>query len=184
MTAATQAELTYLIARGERKRAASLLVRDHAAAVFALCRAIVRDPRLAEDLSQDVFMHAFGALTRFRGESSPRTWLLRIATNKALLVRRSRARVVPITEAAELTGPDSTDPSATRLAILAAVGELPTGMRAAVVLRYYADLPVEEVARALGKSPNTVKSQLRVALARMRTSFARRTGQEGRRDVV
>lgn len=66
MTAATQAELTYLIARGEQKRAASLLVRDHAAAVFGLCRAVVRDPRLAEDLSQDAFTLAFSALTRYR----------------------------------------------------------------------------------------------------------------------
>jgi RNA polymerase sigma factor (sigma-70 family) len=45
-------------------------------------------------------------------------------------------------------------------------------MRAAVVLRYYADLPVEEVAKALGKSPNTIKAQLQTALDRLRTSLA------------
>jgi RNA polymerase sigma factor (sigma-70 family) len=44
-------------------------------------------------------------------------------------------------------------------------------MRAAVVLRYYADLPVEEVARALGKSPNTVKAQLQTALDRLRRAL-------------
>ena len=45
-------------------------------------------------------------------------------------------------------------------------------MRAAVVLRYYADLPVEGVAAALGVSPNTVKTQLQTALVRLRSSLA------------
>ena len=45
-------------------------------------------------------------------------------------------------------------------------------MRAAVVLRYYADLPVDEVAAALGKSPNTIKAQLQTALDRLRRSLA------------
>jgi DNA-directed RNA polymerase specialized sigma24 family protein len=44
-------------------------------------------------------------------------------------------------------------------------------MRAAVVLRYYADLTVDEVARALGKSPNTIKAQLQTALDRLRRSL-------------
>jgi DNA-directed RNA polymerase specialized sigma24 family protein len=45
-------------------------------------------------------------------------------------------------------------------------------MRAAVVLRYYADLSVEEVAAALGKSPNTIKAQLQTALDRLRLHLA------------
>src|SRR6185295_11719533 len=64
--------------------AASMLIRQHAPAVFALCRAMVRDTPLAEDLSQDVFARAFGALEGFRGEASPRTWLLKIARNRCL----------------------------------------------------------------------------------------------------
>ena len=45
-------------------------------------------------------------------------------------------------------------------------------MRAAVVLRYYADLSVEEVAATLGKSPNTIKAQLQTALDRLRVHLA------------
>ena len=45
-------------------------------------------------------------------------------------------------------------------------------MRAAVVLRYYADLSVDECARALGKSPNTVKAQLQESLDRLRAALA------------
>jgi len=160
------------------------LLEQYGSEIQTVAYLIVRDRLDAEDILAETLITAWQKGRDLREPAALRTWLLRIATNKALLLRRSRSRIVPITEAAELTGPDSTDPSATRLAILAAVGELPTEMRAAVVLRYYADLPVEEVARVLGKSPNTVKSQLRVALARMRTSFDSRTGQEGRRDVV
>jgi RNA polymerase sigma factor (sigma-70 family) len=54
----------------------------------------------------------------------------------------------------------------------AALDELPPRTRAAVVLRYYADLPVEGVAAALGTSPNTVKTQLRTGLERLRASLA------------
>ena len=62
---------------------------------------MVRDSRLAEDLSQDVFARAFAALDGFRGEASPRTWLLKIARNRCLdhldhleahAVGRARAR--------------------------------------------------------------------------------------------
>ena len=61
--------------------------------------------------------------------------------------------------------------STDRVALFAGLAELPPAMRAAVVLRYYADLPVEEIAEALGKSPNTIKTQLREALARLRRSL-------------
>ena len=49
---------------------------------------------------------------------------------------------------------------------------LPIQMRAALVLRYYADLSVDEVATALGKSPNTIKAQLQTALDRLRIHLA------------
>ena len=55
---------------------------------------------------------------------------------------------------------------------MAAVDGLPVEMRAAVVLHYFADLPVDDVARALGKSPNTIKSQLRVGLGQLRAAWA------------
>jgi RNA polymerase sigma factor (sigma-70 family) len=58
------------------------------------------------------------------------------------------------------------------VALLDGVADLPPQMRAAVVLRYYADLPVEEVAAALGKSPNTIKAQLQTALDRLRVALA------------
>ena len=59
-----------------------------------------------------------------------------------------------------------------RLTLLSCVDRLAPRTRAAVVLRYYADLSVRDVAETLGTSENTVKTQLREALAQMRTALA------------
>jgi len=66
--------------------------------------------------------------------------------------------------------------SSTRLALLDGMAGLPLQIRAAVVLRYYADLSVDEVAAALGKSPNTIKAQLQTALDRLRLHLAEPVG--------
>jgi len=58
-----------------------------------------------------------------------------------------------------------------RIALLGAVERLAPRMRAALVLRYYADLPVRDVAEALGTSGNTIKTQLREALAQLRVTL-------------
>ena len=58
------------------------------------------------------------------------------------------------------------------MALWQAVRDLPPRMRAAIGLRYYLDLPVETVAEVLQVSPNTVKTQLKSALAHLRTALA------------
>ena len=177
MTTATPAELTFLIARGERKRAASLLVRDHAAAVFALCRAIVRDPRLAEDLSQDAFTLALGALARFRGEASPRTWLLRIARNRCLdhLDRARRAPwagsdVEPDHHAADAPAPyDLLSVRQDTELAMSVLGEID---RALVVLHFGHGVPYRELAESFGLRDGAVRMRISRALARMRAVLA------------
>jgi RNA polymerase sigma factor (sigma-70 family) len=75
--------------------------------------------------------------------------------------------------APDAAGPrDLASDSSTRLTLLEGVDTLPIQMRAAVVLRYYADLSVDEVAAVLGKSPNTIKAQLQTALDRLRVHLA------------
>lgn len=177
MTVARHAELIALIARGERKRAASLLVRDHAAAVFALCRAIVRDPRLAEDLSQDTFTQAFGALARYRGDASPRTWLLRIARNRCL-DHLDRARRAPF--AASDAQPDHCaadapapyDLISVRQDTELAMSVLGDTDRALVVLHFGHGVPYRELAESFGMRDGAVRMRVSRALARMREVLA------------
>ena len=68
--------------------------------------------------------------------------------------------------------PGAGAPSLDGVALRDALATLPPRMRAAVVLHYYADLTVDGVAAALQRSPNTIKSQLREALSRLRHELA------------
>jgi RNA polymerase sigma-70 factor (ECF subfamily) len=177
MAAATHAELAYLIARGERKRAASLLVRDHAPVVFALCRAMIRDPRLAEDLSQDAFMYAFRALCRFRGEASPRTWLLRIARNRCL-DHLDRARRAPWAGSEGQPDNHAADvPAAYELLSIREDTELAMSVlgdteRALVVLHFGHGVAYRELADSFGLREGAVRMRISRALARMRAALA------------
>jgi RNA polymerase sigma factor (sigma-70 family) len=127
----------------------------------------------AEDVTIETLLTAFERGGAIRDDSALRAWLLRVATNKALSLRRSGSRVVELALLPDRAARGSlADESTDRVALLASVSRLPIQMRAAVVLRYYADLPVEAVAAALGKSPNTIKAQLQTALDRLRQSLA------------
>jgi len=136
---------------------------------------ILRDRALAEDVAIETLLTAFERGGSIRDESAVRPWLLRVAANRALTVRRSGARLANLSSLPGLPDPmaagDLASEASDRVALLEAVDRLPIQMRAAVVLRYYADLPVEGVAAALGKSPNTIKAQLKTALERLRRSL-------------
>ena len=148
------------------------ILEAHGREIQAVAYLIVRDRAWAEDITIETLLTAFDRGGSIRDESALRAWLLRVATNRALSARRSSGRVVQLDSVAEPAAPaDFARESVDRVALLTAVGDLPIQMRAAVVLRYYADLPVEAVADALGKSPNTIKAQLQAALDRLRLAL-------------
>jgi len=134
---------------------------------------ILRDRQDAEDVVVETLLAALAHVKDLRDPTALRPWLLRIATNRALGIRRRGVRIIHLEVVPDPgSARDATSDSATRLTLLAGVDALPARMRAAVVLRYYADLSVEEVAIALGRSPNTIKSQLQVALGHLRRDLA------------
>jgi len=148
------------------------LLDAHGRELQAVAYLILRDRALAEDVTIETLLTAFERGGSIRDDDALRAWLLQVATNKALSIRRTTGRVVDLSYAPEPgTGRDLAADASERVAMLAAVAALPIQMRAAVVLRYYADLPVDGVAAALGKSPNTIKAQLQVALDRLRDSL-------------
>jgi RNA polymerase sigma factor (sigma-70 family) len=155
--------------RGEPAVLAELLER-YGREIQAVAYLILRDRAEAEDVLMDTLVTALGRASTLRDPAALRPWLLRIATNQALGRRRRGLRLVSGTVIPEI--PTSAPDDAERLAVLAALDGLPPRTRAAVVLHYYADLSVADVATAMGTSPNTVKTQLRQALDRLRTSLA------------
>src|SRR5919205_3193562 len=85
---------------------AERLIEEHYVEVYRLALRLLGDPDAAVELTQEVFYRAIRGLSRFRGESSARTWLFRIALNEA---RRPRRRYATATPDA-LAGSASSDP--------------------------------------------------------------------------
>ena len=132
---------------------------------------ILHDAAAAEDVVADALIMAVERGATLRDPAALRPWLLRIAANLALSHRRRQIRIVALDVLPDV--PDERERLAAddRAALWKGVTELPPHMRAAIVLRYYADLPVDDVAAALGVSPNTVKAQLQSGLQRLRRSL-------------
>ena len=159
--------------RRRRPQTLADLLDAHGREIQAVAYLILRDRAAAEDVTIETLLTAFEKGSSIRDDAALRPWLLRVATNHALTARRRGLRVVGLDAVPDRAAPgDLGGDATTSIALLAGVAELPPAMRAAVVLRYYSDLPVEQVAAALGKSPNTIKAQLQTALDRLRRSLA------------
>jgi DNA-directed RNA polymerase specialized sigma24 family protein len=145
------------------------LIDEHAADVMAVLRgAVGRDG--AEDCFQETFLAALRAYPELREDSNLRGWLITIAHRKAIDFHRAKGRnPVPVAEVAEVVveGPGPRDDG-----LWNAVGALPPKQRAAVTLRYAADLPHGEIAAALGCSPDAARRSLHEGLKRLRKELA------------
>jgi len=149
-----------------RNRAASALFHAEYPRLAGWCRRLVDDPDTAHEIASEAFVRLW---SRWSGVEDPRGFLYVTATNlvrdhwrKAERERRATRRSFVRRPAADeqVAQPD------TELRVL--VRSLPDGMRAAVLLHYYADFPVREVAALLNRKEGTVKSDLHRARARLR----------------
>ena len=134
----------------------------------------------AEDLLQDVFLHAHRKLGGFRGESSLGTWLYRLAVNQCLDFLRGRQN--RMTKATSSLDDDGADEPATavpavptaisRIDLERAIARLPDGCRAAFVLHDVEGFGHHEVAGLLGVSEGTSKSQVHKARMKLRAMLS------------
>ena len=125
----------------------------------------------AEDCFQETFLSALRAYPKLKDASNLRGWLLTIAHRKAIDHHRARGRApVPVAEVAEVAAEDGIPEPDDGL--WAAVGALPPKQRAAVALRYGSDLPHNEIAAALGCSPEAARRSLYEGLKRLRKELA------------
>ena len=130
-------------------------------------RALSGTPEAADDLTQDVFERAFGGLAAFEGRSGVRTWLLRIATNRAIDLSRRARPYEPLPDDLVSDVPVSAPEPALRRAVEA----LDPERRAIVVLVYWLDLTLTEAAEMLGVPAGTAKSRLSRALEELRVQL-------------
>ena len=167
------AELVKLAQAG-RRDAFDAIVQRHQRRVYQLCYRFVGNHEDASDLAQDVFVRAFRALPRFKGDAAVGTWLHRIAVNVCLnrkAVKVPRFAPIEQVEPVDVTS-ERADAAVLRgeraKQVRAAVARLPPKQRAALILRTYHDLPHDEIAKILGSSVGAVKANFFHALANLK----------------
>jgi RNA polymerase sigma factor (sigma-70 family) len=143
---------------------------EHREPVLAFLRAMVGQVD-ADDCFQETFLAALRAYRRMDGRH-PRAWVMTIAKRKAIDHQRARARrPEPRAEPPERAGHDGRGDEASDGRIRAAVAALPDAQRAAIALRYAADLPYREIAAALGCSEQAARRRVSDAHRTLRTKL-------------
>lgn len=142
------------------------LVAQHGALLLALAHAITRNWSEAEDLYQSTFEIALRHADQLRDPAAAKAWLVRIESREAFRLRRRLRRFVSLDDRVQELRVDGE--MGISVDLLRAIAGLPPRTRAALLLHHYCGFSVEETAAALGVSPNTVKTQLRKGLAKVR----------------
>jgi RNA polymerase sigma-70 factor (ECF subfamily) len=155
-------------------------------ASYRLATVLLRDRHLAEEATHDAVVKAMKSARTLRDPSAFNAWFRRILVNACHEVRRKHGgnRSLPIDEAPMPAL--SHDPAAAwseRDALSAAMRELSPDHREVIALRFYADLPIEDIAATIGVRSGTVKSRLHRALEQLRAAYdaaGRTTREPGR----
>lgn len=161
-------------------RALGELYERHKHRVYAVCTRMTRNPAEADDLTQEVFLSLVHKIGSYRGASLFTTWLHRLTVNSVLMYFRRPSRrennfsdledVMPI--APRLATPFQPAHLPDLIAIRSAIAQLPRRRRTVFVLFEIAGYEHEEIARLLGCSAGTSKSQLHHARATLRKRLA------------
>ena len=139
------------------------MFRAHYASVFGSVLLIVHDRGRAEEVTQDAFLKLYERWTAVNWVVEyPPAWVHQVAV-RAAIRRATREKVVPVAEPVDRATTDRVPD----VDLVNAIGVLAPKQRAAVVLFYLEDRPVEEIARVMGTSTSTVKQHLHRARARL-----------------
>lgn len=154
------------------EQAFEVLYRKYYGKVFAIAKGVLLDADDASDATQEIFRLVHRNLRRFDRRSKFSTWLYRIAVNRSIQEARSirrRKSELPIESAQNIGREDDvqvTDPK-----INDALGKLQPVDRAVLILFYWEELSLEEIAASLSCSPNAAKTRLFRARERFRKLY-------------
>ena len=156
---------------GNKKRL-SEWIDKYERSLLHLCCMYLKDISLAEDAVQETFLKAYQHMDSFRGESSEKSWLYRIAINACNDIRRSRwmrmfDRRVDI-ETLTIPVEGASDVS---IALMEEIMRLPQKHREVIFLFYYEDMKLTEIAKLLGVPVSTVSDRLNRARALLRKAL-------------
>ena len=171
------------------KTAITQLLQEYQLDVFRLALSILNDPGEASEVTQDTFISALRAMSTYREKSKLRNWLFTIAINfsrsrlrkrKALERLQRTLTAIFHTQSQHIPTPEDLIVSQEEdAAIWKALGKLGEKQRTPLVLRYYHDLSIAEIAELLNLKEGTVHSRLSIGRERLRSELAAMFGTCG-----
>jgi RNA polymerase sigma-70 factor, ECF subfamily len=176
MDGLTDEALAQGIKQGNRQHLALLVERHHSPLIGFLYRMTDGDRTLAEDLAQESFLKVMRAIDQYQHPRPFKPWLYQIATNlvRDHYKRAETRRAVGMSDEVEWTGDDEPLPEEALVLdaevqqVALALRSLPDHQRETIILRYYQELSLGEIAEILAVPVGTVKSRLSLGLGRLR----------------
>jgi len=166
-----------------RNLAFNQLVRKYQQKVYWHVRKMVVDHDDADDLTQDVFVKVWKHLENFRQDAQLFTWIYRIATNECLgfLSSKRHKFLLPLNDmGAELAEKLEADPTLAgdeiELILQRAILQLPSKQRLVFNLRYYDEMPYEQMAEVTGTSVGALKASYHHAVKKVEDYVTRASG--------
>ena len=160
-------------------QAIATVVEKHGERLLRSATLLCGDQSYAQDLVQDVFVEALSSVKRFRGQASLYTWLHSILLILSRHFRRDNKRLVYDSELAAReetplleTGPHATDLQSAATELGRALRQMSEAHREVLVLRYYENMKIDEMAQLLGVSAGTIKSRLHYAIQQMQKTLS------------
>jgi RNA polymerase sigma-70 factor (ECF subfamily) len=162
----SDADLVAATRAGDRG-AFSELVRRYERAARGICLAVLHDEHLASDAAQDAFVAAYRRIGKLRDAALFGSWLLAICRNESVNTAKKIRRHSQVSQETAAAEPDAKDHSD----LLAAVAELPEQERTVVMLKFFGDHDVADIAVMLARPLGTVTKQLSRAYERLRKAL-------------
>lgn len=157
---------------GGDRDAFEMLYSKYYEKVFAIARGVLMDADEASDAVQEIFTLVYRHLGRFDRRSRFSTWLFRVAVNRSIQEARRnkhKLRNVELTETIAAEAPEETESLDPR--VQAAMGKIAPADRALLVLFYWEELNLQEIADSLGCNVNAAKTRLYRARERFRVHY-------------
>jgi RNA polymerase sigma-70 factor (ECF subfamily) len=157
----------------DRAAAFTRLADSHLDASYRLARAILRDPTEAQDATHDAYLQAWRKWSTLRDPSRFEAWFDRILVNtcRNRLARSKRWETRDISHEVAAAVADATGQAHDRDLLGAAIATLSPDHAIVVALRYFRDLPIDEIGRRLAIPAGTVQSRLHYALQRLHAAI-------------
>lgn len=179
-------QLLELYRTGQADKMFNEMVRRYHSRIYWVARRMVKSHEDADDIAQEVFVRAYQSLDAFRGDSAIYTWLYRIAVNLSINhLRKAKVRklvdiadYIPFLAKAADQDTDVVHKENVSL-IEEAIETLPQKQKMVFIMRYYDEMPYEQISAILGTSVGGLKANFHHAVKKVTAFVKKRHGRIG-----